>query len=101
MADFHKLLMVKTKKMIKKKTGLIFLVVYVIYNSLLYTDSKKAVSCLLPRLPASHLLCNFYKVIKCNFVRIQIGLCLFHYVLDNQSWLVFVCFVQFNNQLDV
>ena len=48
MTDFHKLLMVKIKKMIKKKTGGIFVVVYVIYNSLLYTGSKKAVSCLLP-----------------------------------------------------
>ena len=54
MADFRKLLMVKIKKIIKKKTGLIFLVVYVIYNSLLYTDSKKAVSCLLPQLLKSN-----------------------------------------------
>ena len=59
MTDFHKLLMVKIKKMIKKKTGRIFLVVYVIYNGLLYTDSKKTVSSLLPRVPASYLLSNF------------------------------------------
>ena len=59
MTDFHKLLIVKIKKIIKKKAGGMFLVVYVIYNSLLYTDSKKAVSCLLPRLPASYLLWNF------------------------------------------
>ena len=64
MTDFHKLLMVKINKMIKKKTGGIFFVVYVIYSSFLYTDSKKAVSCLLPRLPTSYLLCNFQKVIK-------------------------------------
>ena len=46
--DFHKLFMVKTNKMIKKKTGEIFLVVYVIYGGLVYTYSKKTVSCLLP-----------------------------------------------------
>ena len=62
MTDFHKLLMVKTKMMIKKKTGGLFLVVYVIYNRLLYTDNKKPVSCLPPLLPDSHLLCNFSKV---------------------------------------
>ena len=60
MTDFHNLLlMVKIKKMIKKETGGIFLVVYVICDSLLYTGGKKAVSCLLPRLPASYLLCKF------------------------------------------
>ena len=56
MTDFHKLLMVKIKKMIKKKIGGIFLVVYVIYNSLLYTDSKKSVSCLLLFIPFMQLL---------------------------------------------
>ena len=56
MTDFHKLFLVKIKKIIKKKTGGIFLVVYVIYGSLVYTDSKKVVSCFLPRLPASYLL---------------------------------------------
>ena len=49
MTDFHKLFMAKIDKMIKKKTaGGIFLVVYVIYGSLVYTESKKTVSCLLP-----------------------------------------------------
>ena len=43
MTDFHKLFMVKINKMIKKKTGASFLVVYVIYGSLVYTDSKKPV----------------------------------------------------------
>ena len=43
MTDFHKLFMVKINKMIKKKTGASFLVVYVIYGSLVYTDSKKTV----------------------------------------------------------
>ena len=36
-------------KMIHKKTGASFLVVYIIYVSLVYTDSKKTVSCLFPR----------------------------------------------------
>ena len=39
--DFHKLFVVKMDKMINKKTGTSFLVVYVIYCSLVYTDSKK------------------------------------------------------------
>ena len=43
MTDFHELFMVKINKMIKKKPGGIFLVVYVIYGSLVYTDSKKTV----------------------------------------------------------
>ena len=43
MTDFHKLFMVKINKMIKKKTGASFLVVYIIYGSLVYTDSKKTV----------------------------------------------------------
>ena len=33
---------------VNKKTGASFLVVYVIYGSFVYTDSKKIVSCLLP-----------------------------------------------------
>ena len=40
---------VKMNKMIHKKTGAAFLVVYVIYVSLVYTDNKKTASCLLPR----------------------------------------------------
>ena len=39
---------VKMNKMIHKKTGASFLVVYVINFSLVYTDSKKTESCLLP-----------------------------------------------------
>ena len=39
----------KMIKMIHKKTGASFLVVYVVYVSLVYTDSKKTMSCLLPR----------------------------------------------------
>ena len=41
---------VKMNKMIHKKTGASFLVVYVIYVNLVYTDSKKTASCLLSRL---------------------------------------------------
>ena len=40
---------VNINKMIHKKTGASFLVVYVIYVSLVYTDSKKTASCLLPQ----------------------------------------------------
>ena len=43
MTDFHKLFVVKINKMIKKKAGASFLVVYVIYGSLVYTDRKKTV----------------------------------------------------------
>ena len=59
MTDFYKLLMVKINKTIKTKTGELFLVVYVIYGSLVYTDSKKTVPCLLPGQPASYNMCNF------------------------------------------
>ena len=47
MADVKSI--VKMNKMIHKKTRASFLVVYVIYVSLVYTDSKKTTSCLLPR----------------------------------------------------
>ena len=40
---------VKMNKMIDKKTGASFLVIYVIYVSLVNTDSKNTVSCLLLR----------------------------------------------------
>ena len=53
MTDFHKLFMVKINNMIKKKTGASFLIVYVIYGSLVNTDSKKTVL-FTPRLPASY-----------------------------------------------
>ena len=41
MTDFHKIFMVKINKMIKKKTREILLIVYVIYGSLMYTDSNR------------------------------------------------------------
>ena len=40
---------VKINKMIHKKTAAPFIVVYVNYVSLVYTNSKKTASCLLPR----------------------------------------------------
>ena len=75
---------VKMNKIIHKKTGASFLVVYVIYVSLVYTDSKKTASCLLPR----HTILE--GELKCLLVCLQGGLYLFHYVLDNLNWLLFV-----------
>ena len=46
--------------MIKKKTAAFFLVVYVIYGSFVYIDSKKTVSCLLCQLPSMQLLKGNY-----------------------------------------
>ena len=77
---------VKMNKMIHKKTGASFLVVCVIYVSLVYTDSKKTASCLLPLYT---IFSTFGRQLKCLLVRI-FGLCLFHYILDNINWLVFV-----------
>ena len=77
---------VRMNKMIHKKTGASFLVVYVIYVSLVYTDSKKTASCLLSR----HIIfATFGRQLKCLLVRIQDGLYLFYYVLDNLNWLLF------------
>ena len=79
---------VKMNRMIHKKTGPSFLVVYVVYVGLVYTDSKKTASCLLPR---HAIFATFGRQIKMPIlVRIQGGLYLFHYVLDNLNWLVFV-----------
>ena len=84
---------VKMNKMIHKKTGASFLIVYVIYVSPGYTDSKKPASCLLPRFT---IFATFGRQLKCLLVRIQGGLYLF------QSELASIClFVQFNNQHDV
>ena len=84
---------VKMNKMIHKKTGASFLVVYVIYVSRVYTEkktakkNKKTASCLLPR---HTIFATFGRQLKCLLVRIQGGLYLFHYVLDNLNWLLFV-----------
>ena len=87
---------VKMNKMIHKKTGASFLVVYVIYVSLVYTDSKKTASCLLPRHP---IFASFGRQLKCLLVRIQGGL---FSLCSGQFELASIClFVQFNDQLDV
>ena len=78
---------VKMNKMIHKKTRASFLVVYVIYVSLVYTDSKKTASCLLSR---HTIFATFETQLKCLLVRIQGGLSLFRYVLDNLNSLLFV-----------
>ena len=78
---------VKMNKMIHKKTGTSFLVVYVIYVSFVYTDSKKTASCLLPQ---RTIFATFGRQLKYLLVRIQGSLYLFHYVQDNLNWLVFV-----------
>ena len=78
---------VKVNKMIHKKTGASFLVVYVIYVSLVYTDSNKTALCLLLR---HTIFATFGRQLKCLLVHIQGGLYLFHYVLDNLNWLVFL-----------
>ena len=78
---------VKMNKMIHKKTGASFLVVHVIYVSLVYTDSNKTASCLLPR---HTIFATFGRQLKCLLVRIQGDLYLFHYVLDNLDWRLFV-----------
>ena len=78
---------VKMNKMIHKKTVLSFLVVYVIYASLVYTDNKKTALCLLPQ---HTIFATFGKQLKCLLVRVQGGLYLFHYVLDNLNRLLFV-----------
>ena len=77
----------KINKMIHRKTGASFLVVYIIYVSLVYTDSKKTASCLLPLLT---IFATFGRQLKCLLVHIQGGLYLFHYVLDDLNWLLFV-----------
>ena len=77
---------VKMNKMIHKKRG-ILLSSLVIYVSLVYTDSKKTASCLLPR---HATFATFGRQLKCLLVRIQGSLYLFHYVLDNLNWLLFV-----------
>ena len=72
------------------------LVVYVIYVSLLYTDSKKTASCLLPR---HTIFATFGRQLKCLLVRIQGSLYLFHNVLDNLNWLLFVFLSNLINNL--
>ena len=77
----------KMNEMIYKNIWASFLVVYVTYVSLVYTDSMKTASCLLLR---HTIFATFGRQLKCLLVRIQGGLYLFHYVLDNLNWLLFV-----------
>ena len=63
MTDFHKLFMVKVNKMIKKKTGASFLVLYVIYVALCIHIARK-LSCLLPLLSAFFI--PFMQLLKGN-----------------------------------
>ena len=77
---------VKMNKMIRR-ISLRNLAVYVIYVSLVYTDSKKTASCLLPQ---HTIFATFGRQLKCLLVRIQGYLYLFHYVMDNLNWLLFV-----------
>ena len=89
---------VKMNKMIYKKTGASFLVGYVIYVSLVKTDSKKTASCLL----ALHaIFATFGRQIKmptCTHTGRYISVLL----CSGQSELASIClFIQFNNQLDV
>ena len=90
---------VKMSKMIHKKTEASFLVVYIIYVSLVYTYIKQE-NCVMFT-PQTYHLCNFWKAIKMPTCMrtgrfISVPLC------SGQSELASVClFVQFNNQLDV
>ena len=89
---------VKMNKMIYKKTGASFSVVYVIYVSLMYTDSKKTASHLLPRLTIFATFGRQNKLPTCTHTGrfISVPLC------SGQSELASIClFVQFNNRLDV
>ena len=89
---------VKMNKMIVKKTGASFLVVYVIYVSLVYKDSKKTASFLLPRHAIFATFGRQIKMPTCTHTGRFISVLLF----SGQSELASIClFVQFNNQLDV
>ena len=79
---------VKMNKMIHKKTGASFLVVYVIYVSLVCIPiARKLRRVYSPDMPSLQLLEG---KLKCPHVRRQGGLYLFRYVLDNLNWLLFV-----------
>ena len=79
---------VKMNKMIHEKTRASFLVVYVIYVSLVHTDSKKTASCLLPRHTIFATYGRQIKMPTCTHTGRFISV-------------PSVLFVQFNNQLDV
>ena len=77
--------LVKMNKMIHKKTGASFLVTYIIYVSLVI--ARKLCHVYSPDMPSLQLLEGKLKRL---LVCIQVGLYLFHYVLDNLNWLLFV-----------
>ena len=78
---------VKMNKMIHKKTGASFLVVYAIYVDLVYTDSKKTTSCLLSRHTIFAAFGRQSNMPTCTHAGRFISV---HYVLDNLNWLLFV-----------
>ena len=82
MTDFHKLFMVKINRMIRKEIKTSLLVVYVIYGSLVYADSKETV--LFTALTAGFT--PFMQLLKGNS---NANL--------NAYRAVYVCFVQFKN----
>ena len=89
---------VKMNKMIHKKAGASFLVVYVIYVSLVYSDSKKTASCSLSRHTIFATFGRQIKMPTCTHTGrfISVPLC------SGQSELASIClFVHFNNQLYV
>ena len=87
----------KMNKMIYKKTGAFFLVVYVIYVSLVYTGSKKTTSCLLPR---HTIFATFGRQIK-RHTCTHTGRSIYVPLCSEQSEMASIClFVQFNDQLD-
>ena len=84
--------------MIHKKSVAFFLVVYIIYVSLVYTDSKKTGSCLLPRHTIFATFVRQIEMPTCMLAGrfMSVPLC------SGQSKLPSIClFVQFNNKLDV
>ena len=88
---------VKINKMLHKKTGASFLVVYVIYVNLVYTDSKKTTSCLLPRHTIFASFGRQLKCLQCTHTGrfISVPLC------SEQSELACICLlVQFNDHKD-
>ena len=97
MAD-EKSIVKMMNRMIHKKTGTSFLAVYVIYVSLVCTDSKKTASCLLPRRTIFATFGRQIKMPTCTHTGrfISVPLC------SRQSELASIClFVQLNNQIDV
>ena len=91
MTDFHKLFTVKMNKMTDKKTVASFLVVYLILLLAFWLQiARKLCHVYSPDCRLHTIFATFRRSLKCLLVRIQGGLCLFHYVLDNMNWLVFI-----------